>query len=114
MRLLFAPLLKLVRLVPSSTNMSALIADARTLLSHLSKATGYSNIYLRILALTVERCERALKEDGEGGLDVMDAGIDFQIYVPKEFILKWNFPGMNFCWIPFDFQDMFLNFGTGF
>jgi hypothetical protein len=107
-------LLKLARLVPSSTNMPALIADAKTLLSHLSKARGSNNIYFRILGLTVEKCERALKEDGEGGLNFVDAEMDFQSYVPKEFILEWNFPGLNFCWIPFDFQDMFLDFGTGF
>ena len=96
--------------------MPALISDAKTLLTHLSKARGSNNIYFRILCLTVEKCERALKEDGEGqgGLELVDAEMDFQSYVPKEFILEWNFPGLTFCWIPFDFQDMFLDFGTGF
>ena len=106
-------LLKLALLVPSSTNMPALIADAKTLLSHLSKASGSNNIYFRILGLTVEKCERALKEDSEGGLNFVEAEMDFQSYVPKEFILEWNFPGLTFCWIPFDFQDIFMDFGTG-
>ena len=115
-------LLKLARLIPSSTNMPALVADAKTLLGHLSKAGGANNIYFRILGLTVEKCERTLKEDMGERVDedrqtavpFPDAETDFQSYVPKEFILDWNFPGLTFCWIPFDFQDMFLDFGTGF
>lgn len=110
-------LLKLARLVPSSTNMPALIADAKTLLTELSKARGSNNIYFRILCLTVEKCERALKEaegEAQDALRFPDAEMDFQSYVPKEFILEWNFPGLTFCWIPFDFQDMFLDFGAGF
>ena len=110
-------LLKLARLVPSSTNMRALISDAKTLLTELSKARASNNIYFRILGLTVEKCERALKEaEGEtqDTLRFPDAEMDFQSYVPKEFILEWNFPGLTFCWMPFDFQDMFMDFGTGF
>jgi hypothetical protein len=110
-------LLKLARLVPSSTNMPALIADAKTLLTELSKARVSNNIYFRILCLTVEKCEKALRESEGEVQDTSrfpDAEMDFQSYVPKEFILEWNFPGLTFCWIPFDFQDMFLDFGTGF
>ena len=110
-------LLKLAHLVPSSTNMPALIADAKTLLTELSKARASNNIYFRILCLTVEKCERALKEaesEGHDALRFPDAEMDFQSYVPKEFTLEWNFPGLTFCWIPFDLQDMFLDFGTGF
>jgi len=115
-------LLKLARLIPSSTNMPALVTDAKTLLGHLSKAGGANNIYFRILCLTVEKCEKALKEDmgervdgdGQTAVAFPDAETDFQSYVPKEFILDWNFPGLTFCWIPFDFQDMFLDFGAGF
>jgi hypothetical protein len=108
-------LLKLARLVPSSTNMTSLVADAKILLSHLSKVRGSSNIYFRILCLSVEKCEKALNGDmdqldeGSG----VDAEMDFQSYVPKEFILEWNFPGLTFCWIPFDFQDLFIDFGAG-
>ncbi|PVH76092.1 hypothetical protein DL98DRAFT_465595 [Cadophora sp. DSE1049] len=112
-------LLKLARLLPSSTDMSSLISDAKTLLSHLSKVRGSSNIYFRILCLSVEKCEKALNKDSgpssgvqEGG--EVDAEMDFQSYVPKEFILEWNFPGLTFCWIPFDFQDLFMDFGGGF
>ncbi|KAH7370946.1 C6 zinc finger domain protein [Rhexocercosporidium sp. MPI-PUGE-AT-0058] len=112
-------LLKLARLLPSSTDMSALISDAKTLLSHLSKVRGSSNIYFRILRLSVEKCEKALNGDvapsGVGqSNEVVDAEMDFQNYVPKEFILEWNFPGLTFCWIPFDFQDLFMDFGNGF
>jgi hypothetical protein len=97
--------------------MPRLISDSKILLSELSKARGSNNIYFRILCLSVEKCERALKEDaGSGTGDTLifpNAEMDFQSYVPKEFILEWNFPGLTFCWIPFDFQDMFLDFGTG-
>jgi hypothetical protein len=68
--------------------------------------------------VSVEKCEKALKGDmaalNGGGEGPMDAEMDFQTYVPKEFILEWNFPGLTFCWIPFDFQDLFLDFGAGF
>jgi hypothetical protein len=108
-------LLKLARLIPSSTNMSSLIADAKTLLAELSKVRGSSNIYFRILCLSVEKCEKALNGDLDQNIDAsmngVDAEMDFQSYVPKEFILEWNFPGLTFCW---DFQDLFMDFGTGF
>jgi hypothetical protein len=114
-------LLKLAHLIPSSTNMSSLIADAKTLLGELSKVRGSSNIYFRILCLSVEKCEKALNGDLDqnmdgsmDGIDGVDAEMDFQSYVPKEFILEWNFPGLTFCWIPFDFQDLFLDFGSGY
>ncbi|KAE9362899.1 hypothetical protein N431DRAFT_424290 [Stipitochalara longipes BDJ] len=111
-------LLKLARLIPSSTNMSSLITDAKTLLAELSKVRGSSNIYFRILCLSVEKCEKALNGDLDQNIDAsmngVDAEMDFQSYVPKEFILEWNFPGLTFCWIPFDFQDLFMDFGTGF
>jgi hypothetical protein len=97
--------------------MSSLIADAKTLLGELSKVGGSSNIYFRILCLSVEKCEKALNRDldenMEGNIDGADAEMDFQSYVPKEFILEWNFPGLTFCWVPFDFQDLFLDFGSG-
>lgn len=115
-------LLKLARLLPSSSDMSGLINDAKTLLSHLSKIRGSSNIYFRILCLSVEKCEKALNGNtassgalGIGGVgNEVDAEMDFQSYVPKEFILEWNFPGLTFCWIPFDFHDLFMDFGSGF
>lgn len=111
-------LLKLARLLPTSTNMSSLVSDAKVLLSHLSKVRGSGNIYFRILCLTVEKCEKALNGDiapqNPGGATAMDAELDFQTYVPREFILEWNFPGLTFCWIPFDLQDLFMDFGNGF
>jgi hypothetical protein len=103
--------------------MPALIGDAKTLLGHLSENGGTNNIYFRILSVTISKCERTLKDDlglpgnGDGrsrGLAELDAETDFQSYVPKEFILDWNFPGLTFCWIPFDFQDMFIDFASGF
>lgn len=110
-------LLKLARLLPTSTNMSSLVSDVRVLLSHLSTVRGSGNIYYRILCLTVKKFEKALNgavgpQDPEG--TAMDAELDFQTYVPREFTLEWSFPGLTFCWIPFDFQDLFMDFGNGF
>lgn len=64
----------------------------------------------------MEKCEKALGSDpipGNGQGDEIDADVDFQSYVPKEFTLEWNFPGLTFCWIPFDFQDLFMDFESG-
>ncbi|TVY62878.1 hypothetical protein LSUE1_G006676 [Lachnellula suecica] len=115
-------LLKLTRLLPESSNMPQLIADSKVLLAELSKVRGLNNIYFRILSLSVEKCERALKEDlaqaanpqnSGTQLNFPDAEMEFQSYVPKEFILEWSFPGLTFCWIPFDFQDLLMDFGSG-
>lgn len=104
--------------------MAQVIADVRILLNELSKARSSHNIYFRILCLSLEKCERALSEDNAQNAaedqaaaifpGPYEADADFQSYVPKEFILEWNFPGLTLCWIPLDFQDMFIDFGTGF
>jgi hypothetical protein len=97
--------------------MSVLVTDARTLLRELSHIRGSNNIYFRILSVSVEKFERALKGDwppseSRTTQDGIDAEMDFQSYVPKEFILEWNFPGLTFCWIPFDFGDLFMDFNA--
>ena len=119
-------LLKLARILPGTTNMSQFLLDAKILIRELSKANGSSNIYFRILSLSVEKCERAWQahlDQANIGLtseavpafhENQDAEIDFQLYVPKEFVFEWDFPGLTFCYIPFDFQDMFLDFDTDF
>ena len=129
-------LLKLARIAPQPVSpqdeMTSLIADAKALLSHLSRICGSSNIYLRILALSVEKCEKALNSDSTSGtsslvrrnlpesteagddVDEVDPEMDFQSYVPKEFTLEWNFPGLTFCWIPIDWMDLFADLGGGF
>ncbi|RFU28724.1 hypothetical protein B7463_g7629, partial [Scytalidium lignicola] len=74
--------------------------------------------------VVVEKCERALRgntaqsnnrnsPEGED-IETMDAEMDFQSYAPKEFTLDWNFPGLKFCWIPFWFGELFMDFGSGF
>lgn len=110
-------LLKLARLLPPpSTNTSQLIKSSKLLLQHLSQIPGSNNIYFRILSLSVEKCEKALRGDfphvdsrGEirGQEEGFVAEMEFQSYVPREFILEWNFPGLTFCWIPFDFGELF-------
>lgn len=111
-------LLKLARLLPETTDTSALVIDAKALLRELSQIQGSNNIYFRILSVSVEKFERALRGDlppteSRGSQEGIDAEIDFQTYVPKEFILEWNFPGLTFCWIPFELGELFMDFGGG-
>ncbi|KAH8803720.1 C6 zinc finger domain protein [Xylogone sp. PMI_703] len=117
-------LLKLARILPELTDMSQLISDVKSLYMAISQIPGSNNIYFHILRISVEKCERALQGDiitsnnqnspqGED-MEIMDADTDFQSYVPKEFILDWSFPGLKFCFTPFGFGDLFMEFGTGF
>lgn len=61
--------------------MSSLIANAKTLLGELSKVGGSSNIYFRILCLSVEKCKKALNgdldENIDSSVDGADAKMDF-------------------------------------
>jgi hypothetical protein len=99
-----------------------LIVSAKAFLSELNKAPYPSNkIYFRILCLSVEKIERTLRgapsggnaqrRSEENGWQGVEADMGYQTYVPKEFMTDWNFPGLTFCWIPFDIQDMFMDFG---
>lgn len=106
---------------------------AKDLLAELEKAGGAEVSYSRILAVSVEKCERALKEsqeaqrqdaatdiDGATSATMRSAGgdsaaeKDFQTYVPKEFLFEWAFPGLNLCYVPLDWQDLFVDFGAVF
>lgn len=91
------------------------LAEAKAFLSELAKVGMGANIsYMRILAQTVDKCERAV----EASLQAVqtrttnEAGdTDFQSFIPKEFLFEWDFPGLNLCYIPLDWQDLFLDFG---
>lgn len=113
------------------------VATAKELLTELQNAGGADISYSRILAVSVEKCERAIVEGQEqiqqrqsnAYLDpptnntdgtttsIRSAGgdsaaeHDFQSFVPKEFLFEWAFPGLNLCHVPLDWQDLFVNFG---
>lgn len=114
-------LLKLTRLLPESTDMPKLISDVRSLLDEISGIPGSNNIYIHILHISLQKFERALTgniiqsnspDGGDETMEAVDAEMDFQSYVPKEFILDWNFPGLKFYWNPFGFGELFLDFGS--
>ncbi|KAK8195869.1 hypothetical protein M8818_007020 [Zalaria obscura] len=112
------------------------VNEAQELLEELGTAGGTNVSYYRILALSVEKCERALKEalqqqqaeevnttnqwveTGTGSMRSIGgdsaAEKDFQTYVPKEFLFEWAFPGLNLCYVPLDWQDLFVDFGAVF
>jgi len=110
------------------------IADAHELLVELEQAGGAEVRYSRILALSVQKCERALKELQEQGKELArhpeaaEAGSttmrsfggestaeqDFTTYVPQEFLFEWAFPGLNLCYVPLNWQDLFVDFSTVF
>lgn len=88
------------------------LSEAQTFLRELDKAGMGANIsYMRILSQTVDKCERAVKASMRND-EVESSDTDFQSFVPKEFMFEWDFPGLNLCYIPFDWQDLFLDFGT--
>ncbi|KAK4508682.1 hypothetical protein PRZ48_002421 [Zasmidium cellare] len=91
------------------------LTEAHQFLHELDKAGMGSNIsYMRILAQTVDKCERAVKASmrAEERNSAESSDTDFQSFIPKEFMFEWDFPGLNLCYIPFDWQDLFLDFGT--
>ncbi|KAF2160165.1 hypothetical protein M409DRAFT_29461 [Zasmidium cellare ATCC 36951] len=91
------------------------LTEAHQFLHELDKAGMGANIsYMRILAQTVDKCERAVKASmrNEERNSAESSDTDFQSFIPKEFMFEWDFPGLNLCYIPFDWQDLFLDFGT--
>lgn len=97
----------------------ARLQEAREFLRELDNVGMGANLsYTRILAQTVDKCERAVKaslqQQGDNGREstgTSDSG-DFQSFIPKEFMFEWDFPGLNLCYIPLDWQDLFLDFGA--
>lgn len=88
------------------------LSEAQTFLRELDKAGMGANIsYMRILSQTVDKCERAMKASMRND-EAESSDTDFQSFVPKEFMFEWDFPGLNLCYIPFGWQDLFLDFGT--
>ncbi|KAL2004761.1 hypothetical protein VTN00DRAFT_3289 [Thermoascus crustaceus] len=129
----FLFLLKLSRILPESAeeNMQ-LLEDGNCLLQQMSKGGGVSSnnhsngeIYLQIIRLGIEKFERALREnvsETDGGLadsgasepfwKSFDAQTDLQSFVPKQFVLEWDFPGLNLFYFPTSWQSFFGDFAV--
>lgn len=129
----FLFLLKLSRILPETTeeNMQ-LLEDGNCLLHQMSKAGGttsnnHSNgeIYLQILRLGIEKFEQVLRENASetdgGSADLVasepfwksfNAQTDLQSFVPKQFVLEWDFPGLNLFYFPTSWQDFFGDFAV--
>lgn len=109
-------LLRLGILLGDSPNaLMQRLTEAHEFLSELDKAgMGVNVSYMRILAQTVEKCERAVKTSlrADERNSAESSETDFQSFIPKEFMFEWDFPGLKLCYIPFDWQDLFLDFGT--
>ncbi|KAK5133136.1 hypothetical protein LTR08_008160 [Meristemomyces frigidus] len=93
------------------------LQEAREFLRELANVgMGVNVSYTRILAQTVGKCERAVKvslqEASERNFRDTSSDDDFQSFVPKEFVLEWDFQGLNLCYIPVDWQDLFFDFGA--
>ena len=123
----FLLLLKLTQLVPESEEDSQqLLEGGNRLLQQLSNAgsngsSGSGNIYLRILKLSIEKYGRVLKEhESEVGTsdkeptspfwESFNAQTDLQSFVPEQFTIEWDFPGLNLFYFPTTWQDFFGDF----
>ncbi|TKA62602.1 hypothetical protein B0A55_11106 [Friedmanniomyces simplex] len=93
------------------------LQQARDFLDELSKVGMGANVsYTRILVQTIKKCHRAVEASmqapGASQLSHDSDDGDFQSFVPHEFLFEWDFPGLNLCYIPLDWQDLFLDFGS--
>lgn len=115
------------------------IREAREVLFELERLGG-EVIYTRILALSIEKCQGAIRatqmQDSDAQTsnqspsiaetsgsksrtmpatnDEVAAETDFQSYIPQEFLFDFAFPGLNLYYIPLDWQDLFVDFGAVF
>jgi hypothetical protein len=94
----------------------ARLAEANEFLHELGKVGMGANVsYTRILGQTVQKCERAVRaslQSGSGQNSDDSSDGDFQSFIPKEFMFEWDFPGLHLCYIPLDWQDLFLDYGA--
>jgi hypothetical protein len=107
-------LLKLAILLPETSDLAKLLMDARRLLGELESMQRPQNIYYRILSIGIEKAEKALDaylaQSRPTSPGPQDAEIDFQTYVPKEFMFEWDFPSLTLCFVPMDLQELFSEF----
>ncbi|KAF2194414.1 hypothetical protein K469DRAFT_650191 [Zopfia rhizophila CBS 207.26] len=114
--LLVLKLTLLLRDPPSELN--TLLRDSHNVLEELKKTTVGHVTYFRILQISIEKCEGALKEymtqqpgtsanPSGTGTASSSAESDFQEYTPSEFVFEWKFPGLNLRYMPLGWQDLF-------
>lgn len=93
----------------------ARLSEVNDFLQELEKVGMGANIsYTRILTKTAQKCEKAINASlqlGNGNESSESSETDFQSFIPKEFMFEWSFPGLHLCYIPLDWQDLFLDFG---
>lgn len=89
----------------------ARLFEAKEYLNELSQVgMGAHATYLKIVTQTVRRCEDAIQAHLQGNADRRDDD-DFQAFIPEEFVFEWDFPGLHLCYVPMDWQDLFVDFG---
>ena len=107
-------LLKLAILLPETSDLPKLLMDARRLHRELENINGPQNIYYRILSVGVEKAEKALNaymaQRTPTSPGPQEAEIEFQTYVPKEFMFEWDFPSLTLSFVPIDLQELFSEF----
>jgi hypothetical protein len=107
-------LLKLAILLPETSDLPKLLADARQLLGELGTIHGPQNIYFRILSIGIEKAEKALNaymaQRTPTSPGPQEAELDFQTYVPKEFMFEWDFPSLTLSFVPINLQELFSEF----
>ncbi|KAK3621501.1 hypothetical protein LTR56_022742 [Elasticomyces elasticus] len=90
---------------PVST-LSRRLQQTQDFLDELKKVGKGANMhYTRILTQIAEKCQRAVEGSVEASADLLQ-----ESSIPHEFLLGWNFPGLNLCYLPLDWQDLFLDF----
>lgn len=105
-----------ILLSDSPDHLMARLSEANEIRQELDKVGIGANIsYTRILTKTVQKCEKAvtatLRPEGLQNL-AESSDSDFQSFIPKEFMFEWDFPGLHLCYIPLEWQDLFLDLGT--
>jgi hypothetical protein len=107
-------LLKLAILLPETSDLPKLLADARQLLGELGAIHGPQNIYFRILSIGIEKVEKALNaymaQRTPTSPGPQEAELDFQTYVPKEFMFEWDFLSLTLSFVLIDLQELFSEF----
>ncbi|PTU23658.1 hypothetical protein P175DRAFT_0468353 [Aspergillus ochraceoroseus IBT 24754] len=121
----FLLLLKFSRLLPEpKEERQELLDQGNRLLDELmnrgsnSNTASNSNVYLQILRLSIEKYGRTLYENEIGGVDgtdqdavpfweLFDAQTELHSFVPEQFVMDWDFPGLNLFYFPTAWQDFF-------
>jgi hypothetical protein len=101
-------------LLPETSDLPKLLADARQLLGELGTIHGPQNIYFRILGIGIEKAEKALNaymaQRTPTSPGPQEAELDFQTYVPKAFMFEWDFPSLTLSFVPIDLQELSSEF----